>query len=149
VHAGSLIYWWLPRLQQTESPHARDTSSITLARCARRHWACLAPSSALKMVQALLNGSKLSVTQLGRHREGFAHEKHHIAAADRLLATRHLHAELDGIYRALARTLLLGIRRPVIIVDWSDIEPRRRWLVLKAAVPSTDARYPFTSASTR
>lgn len=87
----------------------------------------------MKLVQALLNGSKLSLTQLGRHRAGSAYEKHHIKAADRLLGNRHLHAERDGIYRAIARTLLTGIKRPVVIVDWSDLEPRRRWLVLKAA----------------
>ena len=87
----------------------------------------------MKLVHALLDGSKLSLTQLGRHRAGSAYEKHHIKAADRLLANRHLHAERDGIYRAIARTLLAGIKRPVIIVDWSDLEPRRRWLVIKAA----------------
>jgi hypothetical protein len=85
----------------------------------------------LKLVHALLNGSKLSLTQLRRHRSGSAYEKHHIKAADRLLANRHLHAERDGIYRAIARTLLAGIKRPVVIVDWSDMEPRRRWLVIK------------------
>jgi hypothetical protein len=31
------------------------------------------------------------------------------------------------------RDLLAGIKRPVVIVDWSDLEPRRRWLVIKAA----------------
>ena len=58
----------------------------------------------LKLVHALLNGSKLSLTQLGRHRAGSAYEKHHIKAADRLLANRHLHAERDGIYRAIPQT---------------------------------------------
>src|SRR4051812_19382673 len=86
-----------------------------------------------KLVQALLNGNTLSLTQLGRHRAGSAYEKHHIKAADRLLANRHLHAERDGIYRAIARTLLTGIKQPIVIVDWSDLEPRRRWLVIKAA----------------
>jgi hypothetical protein len=87
----------------------------------------------LKLVHALLNGSKLSLTQLGRHRAGSAYEKHHIKAADRPWPTWRLHAEPDGIYRAIARTLLAGIKRPVIVVDWSDVEPRRRWLVIKAA----------------
>jgi hypothetical protein len=87
----------------------------------------------LKLVHALLDGNKLSLTQLGRHRDGSAFEKHHIKAADRLLANRHLHSERDAIYRAIARTLLGGILRPLIIVDWSDLEPRRRWLVIKAA----------------
>jgi hypothetical protein len=78
----------------------------------------------LKLVHASLNGSKLSLTQLGRHRAGSAYDKHHIKAADRLLANRHLHAERDGLYRAIARTLLAGIKRPEIIVDWSDVECR-------------------------
>ena len=50
----------------------------------------------LKLVNALLDGGKLSVTELGRHRAGSAYEKHHIKAADRLLANRHLHAEERG-----------------------------------------------------
>lgn len=87
----------------------------------------------LKLVNALLDGGKLSVTALGRHRAGSAYEKHHIKAADRLLGNRHLHGERAGIYRAIAQTLLAGIRRPVIIIDWSDLEPRRQWLVIKAA----------------
>jgi hypothetical protein len=91
-------------------------------------------ASLLKLVQALLGGSKLSLTQLGRHRAGSAYTKHHIKAADRLLGNTHLHAERDGIYRAIARTLLAGIKRPLILVDWSDADPKRRWLMIKAAV---------------
>lgn len=89
----------------------------------------------LKLVQALLGGAKLSLTQLGRHRAGGAYVKHHIKAADRLLGNQHLHAERDGIYRAIAQTLLAGNKRPVIIVDWSDFEFQRQYLMIKAAVP--------------
>ena len=88
----------------------------------------------LKLVQALLGGSDLSLTQLGRHRAGTAFTKHHIKAADRLLGNRHLHAESDGIYRAISRTLLAGIKRPLVLVDWSDADEQRRWLMIKAAV---------------
>jgi Transposase DDE domain len=63
-----------------------------------------------------------------------SHRKHHIKAADRLLGNRHLHAERDAIYRAIARTLLAGLKRPLIVVDWSDADLRRRWLMIKAAV---------------
>ncbi len=87
-----------------------------------------------KLVGALLGGGKLSLTQLGRHRAGAAYPKHHIKAADRLLGNGHLHRERDGIYGALARTVLAGIRRPVILVDWSDTDPGQRWYLLKAAV---------------
>jgi hypothetical protein len=88
----------------------------------------------LKLVQALLGGSDLSLTQLGRHRAGSAFTKHHIKAADRLLGNSHLHAERDGIYRAISRTLLAGIKRPLVLVDWSDADEQRRWLMIKAAV---------------
>jgi hypothetical protein len=61
--------------------------------------------------------------------------KHQIKAVDRLLGNEHLQRERDGIYRAIAGTLLLGNKRPVILVDWSDLELGRQWVMLKAAVP--------------
>jgi hypothetical protein len=92
-------------------------------------------AAVVRVVRALLTGGKLSLTHLGRSLDGAAHVKHQIKAVDRLLGNQHLHRERDGIYRAIARTLLLGNKRPVIIVDWSDFELGRQWLMLKAAVP--------------
>jgi hypothetical protein len=71
-------------------------------------------------VDALLAGGKLSLTHLGRARLGRGHEKHQIKAVDRLLGNPHLNDEHNGIYRSMARSLLSGIKRPVILVDWSD-----------------------------
>lgn len=88
----------------------------------------------LKLVRALFGGGKLSLTQLGRHRAGAAYPKHHIKAADRLLGNVHLYRERQRIYRVMAQTVLAGIRRPVILVDWSDSDPGHRWYWLKAAV---------------
>jgi len=34
----------------------------------------------------------------------------------------------------MAQTVLAGIRRPVILVDWADTDPGQRWYLLKAAV---------------
>ena len=70
----------------------------------------------LKLVEAVLGGSKLSLTQLGRYRPGTAYTKHHIKAADRLLGNRHLHAERDGIYRAIRG---LCSRAPSAHSSWS------------------------------
>jgi hypothetical protein len=89
----------------------------------------------VRVVRALLAGGKLSLTHLGRSLSGPARVKHQIKAVDRLLGNRHLQRERDGIYRALAKTLLFGSNRPVIVVDWSDFELGRQWLMLKAAVP--------------
>ncbi|HEY9153558.1 MAG TPA: IS4 family transposase [Opitutaceae bacterium] len=90
----------------------------------------------VRVVRALLTGGKLSLTHLGRSLEGAAQTKHQIKAVDRLLGNRHLHGERDGIYRAIAQSLLIGNKRPVIIVDWSDFELGREWLMLKAALPT-------------
>ncbi len=89
----------------------------------------------VRVVGALLMGAKLALTQLGRGLRGTAHTKHEIKMVDRLLGNRHLQAERQDIYRALAATLLRGVKRPVIIVDWSDFELGREWLMLKAALP--------------
>jgi hypothetical protein len=93
----------------------------------------------MKVVQALVSGGKLCLTHLGRFRAGPARVKHHIKAVDRLLGNRHLHAEREDIYRAIAHTLLRDSRRPTIIVDWSDFELHRDWVLLKAAV-ATEGR---------
>ena len=89
----------------------------------------------LRVVTGALSGGALSLTALGRWRAGGAYEKHQIKAVDRLLGNRHLHREHDRIYAAIAAQVLGGIARPVVIVDWSDFEPGRRWAMLKAAVP--------------
>ena len=89
----------------------------------------------VRVVDALLSGGRLALTALGRHRAGSAFVKHHIKAVDRLLGNRHLHRERDGVYGALARTVLGGIARPVILVDWADSALAHKQLILKAAVP--------------
>ena len=89
----------------------------------------------VRVVGALLTGGKLSLTHLGRSLDGAAHVKHQIKAVDRLLGNQHLHEERDDIYRAIAASLLQGIKRPIILVDWSDFELGREWLMLKAALP--------------
>jgi hypothetical protein len=113
--------------------HLRVLSQWLEDRVVIRH---AARASALaRVVRALLTGGKLSLTHLGRSLDGAAKEKHQIKAVDRLLGNQHLHGERDAIYAAIARTLLLGNLRPVVIVDWSDFELGRQWLMLKAAVP--------------
>jgi hypothetical protein len=92
----------------------------------------------LKVVQALLLCGKASLTLLGRSRSGPAHVKHHIKAVDRLLGNQLLHRELSHVYRAIAHALFVGIRRPVLAVDWSDFEcgKGRKWAMIKAAAPA-------------
>ena len=81
-------------------------------------------------------GAKLSLSHLGRHLDSGAFRKHSIKRMDRLLGNRHLHAERLFVYQAMARWVLKGQRRPVILVDWSDCAPGHAYLMLKAAVPA-------------
>ena len=89
----------------------------------------------VRVVGALHDGGKLALTHLGRHRRGGAFVKHHIKAVDRLLGNAHMHRERDGVYGALARTVLGGLARPVILVDWADSALAHKLVILKAAVP--------------
>src|SRR5262245_23849187 len=91
----------------------------------------------VRVVQALVLGGKAALTHLGRNRAGSAHVEHHIKAVDRLLGNKHLHGESEGVYKPIALTLLCGVRRPVLTVDWSDFECAggRQWAVMGAAVP--------------
>ena len=107
-----------------------------------RH-ACLAVHAARAMavvtvVEALVLGAKLALTALGRNLRRAAFATHSIQRVDRLLGNRHLPRERSAIYRALAHWLLAATPRPVLLVDWADGgsgTTRRRWLLLRAAVP--------------
>ena len=90
-----------------------------------------------RVVHALVMGGKAALTHLGRNRAGQARVKHHIKAVDRLLGNEHLQRETTAVYRAVTRTLLAGVTRPVLTVDWSDFEcgGSRKWALIQAAVP--------------
>lgn len=81
------------------------------------------------------HGRRLTVTSLGRSLRGGAKEKHNIKRADRLLSNKHLHSERLGIYEAVSRELLGAMRQPVILIDWSDIDGRREFFLLRASTP--------------
>jgi len=76
----------------------------------------------------------LTVTSLGRGLDTKAYEKHRIKSADRLLSNLNLHREISGIYREISRLLLSGLAQPVLLVDWSDMEPEQKNFLLRAAL---------------
>jgi len=86
-------------------------------------------------VMAALRGEVLTVTHLGRAIRSEAKEKHCIKRADRLLSNRRLQGERVGIYAALTQQLIGTKQRPVIIVDWSDMDECKRHFLLRASVP--------------
>lgn len=88
----------------------------------------------LAAVEGLLLGGVLTLTHLGRSLSGQSRTKHKRKRVDRLLGNRHLHRERGQIYQALAQWLLVGVERPVILIDGSDCEPGHAWLMLTAAL---------------
>ena len=83
---------------------------------------------------ALLRGGRLSLTELGRSIGGAVDAKHSIKRIDRLLGNKHLHAEVTIWFATIAEALLAGIRRPLIVVDWTEVGPEH--VALVAAVPA-------------
>lgn len=85
-------------------------------------------------VMALLTGTRLTVTDLGRSIASGAKQKHRIKRADRLLSNKHLHKERVSIYTAMTQGLIGDKKRPVIIVDWSDMDDYKRHYLLRASL---------------
>ena len=64
----------------------------------------------------------MTLTSLGRERGVKAsQERYGIKAVDRLLENRHLHEERVQVYSWLAQMVLSGKKRPVLLVDWSEV----------------------------
>lgn len=84
-------------------------------------------------VDALLTGRRLTLMELARHFPGAERIKAPLKRLDRLLGNRSVQAIRTHCYQA-ALTWVLRMPRPVLIVDWSDARPNRRWQLLRAAV---------------
>lgn len=83
---------------------------------------------------ALLNGRRLILIDLARAWPGAERVRAPLKRVDRLLSNRHLHRESERLYQQMARWLLRE-PRPLIVVDWSDLQSDGRWVLLRAAVP--------------
>lgn len=95
--------------------------------CARRQ-------SVKAAVTSVLDGAMLSVTSVGRGMKPGAFEKHRIKRADRLLSNGHFQNERLALYRAVSAVVLGTIPRPVISVDWSNLDTRKTRYLLRASV---------------
>ena len=87
-------------------------------------------------VLAALTGQRLTVTDLGRSMNTDTSHKHNIKRADRLLSNAHLHNESINIYRALSHQIIGAQKRPVILVDWSDMDEYKQHFLIRAAFVS-------------
>ena len=95
---------------------------------ARRHKALCAA------VDSSLRGQPLAVTALGRGLSGNIDEKHQIKRMDRVLSNHHLQAQRVQIYTQSAKRMLGACSRPVIAVDWLDLDGAKRHFLLRASL---------------
>lgn len=115
MHAEKLLHKWLSEvLPEMHRSRLRALSAV---------------------VAGALRGGKLTVTGLGRSILSTAKEKHSIKRADRLLTNRHLQLERVSTYSQLANVIVGKIEQPVILIDWSDVDARRKFFLLRAAMP--------------
>ena len=114
MHADRIISKTLS--QAVDSMHARRREALFVA------------------VSSSLRGQPLAVTALGRGLDGEADEKHQIKRMDRLLSNRHLQSERESLYRDVARLMVGCCARPVIAVDWSDLDGTKRHFLLRASL---------------
>lgn len=114
MHADKLCHRWLSNV--LPGMHRKRLSAVSA------------------VVGGAFRGGKLNVTSLGRSIRSSAKAKHSIKRADRLFSNKHLQGECLEVYRQLTRLHLRGSKAPVILVDWSDIDARREFFLLRAAI---------------
>lgn len=85
-------------------------------------------------VQSCVENQTLTVTGIGRGIAGNTKEKHRIKRADRLLSNPWMQIERPLVYAALTRLLISHLPRPVIHIDWSDLDACRGNYLLRASL---------------
>ena len=82
---------------------------------------------------AYLTGSSSTVTDIGRGLKSNAKEKHKIKRADRVCSNLFLQTNLVSFHRHLTRRFVVS-NRPIIHVDWSDLDALQRNFLIRATV---------------
>jgi hypothetical protein len=86
-----------------------------------------------RVVDALLSGQLLWLTELGRSMPGNTSTKHRVKAVDRFLGSPKMQMATPQVYAAVAGFLLLSIDRPIVLVDWTGGESGHHILSAKVA----------------
>lgn len=83
-------------------------------------------------VLSLAQGNLCTVTSIGRGIQSKAYEKHRIKRSDRLLSNPNLRREALSIYAYICRLFVIQTR-PIISVDWSDLDARGQHFLIRAS----------------
>lgn len=87
----------------------------------------------VRAVGGIIHGGRITPASIGRNLASTARPKHGIKSVDRLLRNKHLAKERWDVFRTVAHSLLSGCKRPVVLVDWTQVMGSHEALV--AAVP--------------
>lgn len=85
-------------------------------------------------VCGVLEGGRLSLSQLARSAESTTTMRHRVKRMDRLLGNGALHAARATIYHDVAERWLAGINQVLVVIDWSDVTADQQWHLLRASV---------------
>ncbi|SBS36515.1 Transposase DDE domain protein [Marinomonas aquimarina] len=83
-------------------------------------------------VLSLAQGSLCTVTSIGRGIQSNAYEKHRIKRSDRLLSNPNLRRESIFLYAYICKLFIVRAR-PVISIDWSDLDARGQYFLIRAS----------------
>lgn len=85
-------------------------------------------------IESVMNGNSLTVTGMGRGIAGEAYEKHTIKQSDRLCSNWHLYQESTCIYEYVCKLWVPAGSRPVILVDWSNLDDCKNAFLISATL---------------
>lgn len=85
-------------------------------------------------VVSILSGHTLTVTTVGRGIDSNALPKHKIKRMDRLCSNPHLYNEIDVIYGGICKQWVAEFSRPIILIDWSDLDDCKNAFLISASL---------------
>lgn len=89
----------------------------------------------LQALQALIDGRRLTMTDLSRSWPGATFSHAPLKAVDRLLSNIHIQQAIFPLSRAMS-AWLLRTPSPLLVVDWVDLRRDGCWCALRAAMPT-------------
>ena len=100
------------------------------------------------LVETVIKSKKLSLSALARALPHTTQERHAIKRVDKFLGNTKLHKERETIYKIGIDYLLGSSKRPIIIVDWSNIPNTTNYL-LRAALVTQGRALPSVPGTVR
>lgn len=88
----------------------------------------------VECVSSVVHGNSLTVTGMGRGLDSKTYEKHCIKRSDRLCSNFHLFREKTAIYDTICKLSIPERSRPVILVDWSDLDDCKNAFLISATL---------------